>query len=86
MPVYHSVLNVKALVGFQPGDSPSRGLLRDCEIFGNLRIAFVSSSIPGPGARPQKIPRPRHPDPHSRAEATETRSSVIVCSEYEGGL
>ena len=32
-------LNVKALVG------TSRGLLRDCEIFANLRIAFVSSSI-----------------------------------------
>ena len=24
--------------------SPSRGLLRDCEIFGNIRITFVSSS------------------------------------------
>ena len=27
---------------FQPGEGPSRGLLRDCEIFGNLRITFVS--------------------------------------------
>ena len=40
----HNVLNVKALVGFQPGEGPSRGLRRDCEIFGNLCIAFVSSS------------------------------------------
>ena len=31
--------------GFQPGDILSRGLLRDCEIFANLRITFVSSSI-----------------------------------------
>ena len=30
--------------GFQPGEGPSRGLLRDCEIFGNLRITLVSSS------------------------------------------
>ena len=29
---------------FQPGDGPSRGLLCDCEIFGNLRTTFVSSS------------------------------------------
>ena len=31
----HSVLNA---------GGPSRGLLRDCEIFGNLHITFVSSS------------------------------------------
>ena len=30
---------------FQPGEGPSRGLLRDCEIFSNLRLTFVSSSI-----------------------------------------
>ena len=35
MHVLHSILNVKALLG---------GLLRDCEIFANLRIAFLSSS------------------------------------------
>ena len=29
---------------FQPGEGPSRGLLRDCEIIANLRIAFVSST------------------------------------------
>ena len=41
----NTVLNVKALVKhFQPGEGPCRGLLRDCEIFANLRIAFVSSS------------------------------------------
>ena len=28
---------------FQPGEGPSRGLLRDYEIFGNIRITFVSS-------------------------------------------
>ena len=28
----------------EPGEGPSRGLLRDCEICTNLRIAFVSSS------------------------------------------
>ena len=30
---------------FKPGEGPSRGLLCDCEIFANLRLAFVSSSI-----------------------------------------
>ena len=36
---------MKALVKhFQPGEGPCRGLLRDCEIFANLGIAFVSSS------------------------------------------
>ena len=35
---------MNALRCFQPGEGPSRGLLRDCEIFANLRIAFVSSS------------------------------------------
>ena len=29
---------------FQPGESPSRGLPCYCEIFGNLRLTFVSSS------------------------------------------
>ena len=29
---------------FQPGEGPSRGLLRDCEIVGNIRITFVSST------------------------------------------
>ena len=29
---------------FQPGEGPSRGLLRYCEIFANLWIALVSSS------------------------------------------
>ena len=29
-PVQHSVLNVKVLVGFQPGEGPSGDLLRDC--------------------------------------------------------
>ena len=47
---------------FQPGEGPSRGLLRDCEIFGNIPITFVSSTISyslqplpdtiGPTARP----------------------------------
>ena len=32
----------------QPAEGPSRGLLPDCEIFGNLLIAFVSSFIPQP--------------------------------------
>ena len=32
---------------FQPGEGPSRGLLRDCEIFANIRITFVSSSTAG---------------------------------------
>ena len=42
--VKHSVLNVKALVGaFNQEMTPSEGFLRDCEIFGNLRITFVSS-------------------------------------------
>ena len=29
---------------FQPGEGPCRGLLRDCEILGNLRITLVPSS------------------------------------------
>ena len=33
----NSVSNVKALVGFQPGEGPSRGLLRDCDTSRNLR-------------------------------------------------
>ena len=35
---------MKASRRFQPGEGPSRGLLRDCEIFGNIRITFVSST------------------------------------------
>ena len=38
---------MKVLVGafnIQPGEAPNRGLLRECEIFGNLRITFVTSS------------------------------------------
>ena len=37
---------MKALVGaFLPTEDPIRGLLRDCEIFGYLRITFDGSSI-----------------------------------------
>ena len=32
-----------AIRSFQPGEGPSRGLLRDCEIFANLRLTFVCS-------------------------------------------
>ena len=39
------VLNVKALVGasrrFQQGEGPTRVLLRDCEIFANLRLKLL---------------------------------------------
>ena len=35
------------LVGFQPGESPSRGLLCDCEIFGNLPRTIVCSAETG---------------------------------------
>ena len=45
--IENSVLNVKALVDIvnqKKALVASRGLLRDCEIFGNLRIAFVLSS------------------------------------------
>ena len=39
-----SVLNVKALVGaFNQEKALVSGLLRDCEIFGDIRITFVSS-------------------------------------------
>ena len=41
---------------FQLGEGPSRGLLRDCEIFGNLRITFVSSS--NAQAAPALVPQP----------------------------
>ena len=42
----HSVLNVKAIIDIvnqKKALVASRGLLRDCEIFGNIRITFVSS-------------------------------------------
>ena len=42
-------------------EGPSRGLLRDCEIFGNLRIAFVWSSSPRRG-RHQAAGRAGHRD------------------------
>ena len=45
--LFNSVLNVKALVAAFNQEKAlvaSRGLLRDCEIFGNLQITFVSSS------------------------------------------
>ena len=35
---------ISHLLTLQWGQCPSRGLLRDCEIFGNLRITFVWSS------------------------------------------
>ena len=41
---------------FQPGEGPSRGLLCDSEIFGSLRITYVSSSnsyISDPAPCPQ---------------------------------
>ena len=44
MPIHHSVLNVKALVGvsrlvdFQPEEGPYRGHLRHYEIFANIRV------------------------------------------------
>ena len=31
--MWHSVLNVKVIVGFQLGECSSRGILRDCENF-----------------------------------------------------
>ena len=31
----------------QPGESPSRGILRDCEIFANFRLIFNCSSSDG---------------------------------------
>ena len=38
----------RSLLGPSPGRKrPSRGLLRDCEIFANLRITLVSSSPAG---------------------------------------
>ena len=51
---------------FQPGEGPSRGLLRDCEIFGNIRITFVSSTnlqavglgLPVGLPRPPVVPGP----------------------------
>ena len=32
-------------MGIDPTVSPSRGCLRDCEIFGNLRITFVQALV-----------------------------------------
>ena len=40
----HPFSIMEATRHFQPGKGPSRGLLCDCEIFGYLRITFVSSS------------------------------------------
>ena len=56
----NSVLYVKALVGFPPGEGPNRGLLCDCEIFGNFRITFVLSSS-------DHLPAPRHLASHLRS-------------------
>ena len=36
---------------FQPGEGRSWGLLRDCKIFANFRITFVSSSNLAPHLR-----------------------------------
>ena len=35
--VEHSVLNVKGHIQLQPGEGPTRGLLRDCKIFAKVR-------------------------------------------------
>ena len=46
MPVYYSVLNVKALVGAFNQENP----LRNCEIFANLRLKLlVRGERPGVG-------------------------------------
>ena len=45
---------------FQPREGPSRGLLRDCEIFGNIRITFVSSTSHYPDHRLETQPRNPH--------------------------
>ena len=50
MPLYHSVIIMSscesASRSCQPGEGPRRGLLRDCEIFANISLTFVWSSIP----------------------------------------
>ena len=46
---------------FQLGEGPNRGLLRDCEIFANLHLAFVSSS--SGYTHLVVLARPPHPDP-----------------------
>ena len=49
---------------FQPGEGPSGGILCDCEIFANLRLTFVSSSIPrGSPDPPGSAPAPASPSP-----------------------
>ena len=48
---------------FQPGEGPSRGLFSDCEIFVNIRLAFVASSKGQAwcqGCRLLKIPMTGH--------------------------
>ena len=58
---------MKALVGAfnYVGEGPSRGILRDHEIFVNLRLTFVSSSIiyagPRHGLHQQLLPHPAQP-------------------------
>ena len=47
-----SVLNVKLVGAFnQEGEGPVRGLLRDCEIFANLRLKLYLAAEDGDGER-----------------------------------
>ena len=57
-PVQHSV-NVKTVVGFQPGEGPSRGLLRDCEALTEMRVQEADE----PRAVLADPQLPRHRDP-----------------------
>ena len=54
---------------FQPGEGPSRDLLRNCEIFANLRLTFVSSSI----THTSSLPSPESTTWRPGTEATRCR-------------
>ena len=54
-----SVLKVKA-ESAHPGESPSRGLLRDCEIFGNLGLKLYLEPGPQVALQPPQLPHTDH--------------------------
>ena len=70
--------------------STSRGLLSDCEIFANLRIAFVSSSSDqGPGLRhfvTLVITVPKEDDENDEGEDDHEEEGDNDCHHDQGGL
>ena len=86
---------MKALKGAHPEESPCRGLLCDCEIFGNLRITFVSSSSAEAASPRDALPCTGHqshllvlvPRPYCQLEpAAPGADTLLVPSEHAARL